>query len=106
MKKKQIKTRIAGIQHHRGSAEALGPMRAQTRLVLKPDPKNPVDKNAIRIYTTSGLMLGYIPAVDCELVLSRLNDPNVRVQCLKTSDTFNSIVLILEITDDLGDPLA
>jgi len=106
---KQIRTRIAGFNNYDGAPQALMGMRPQTRLVLKPEPTNAFDKNAIEIFTTSGLKLGYIPRVDNELVLSRLNDKGARVQCFKTSDTFNSIVLrydVPEIDDDRGDPLA
>lgn len=102
---KQIKTRIAGFNHHDGAPQALTGMRPQTRLVLRPEPTNPYDKNAIKVMTTSGQMLGYIPKVDNELVLARLNDPDVHVQCFKTSDTFNSIVLRYQVPE-LGDPLA
>lgn len=99
---KQIKTRIAGFNHHDGASSALTGMRPMTRLVLRPEPTNPHDKNAIKVMTTSGVMLGYIPKVDNELVLSRLNDKDVHVQAYKSSDTFNSIVLRYIMEDPLA----
>jgi hypothetical protein len=102
---KQIRTRIAGFNHHAGAPAALTGMRPQTRLVLKPEPANPYDKNAIAIYTTGGLMLGFVPAVDNKLVLEKLGEDGVRVRCVKTSDTFNSIALIIEHEHE-RDPLS
>lgn len=99
---KQIKTRIAGFNHYDGASDALMKMRAQTRLLLIPQPDNPHDKNAIRIVTTTGLMLGHVPKVDNPGVWERLKDKDVLVRCFKTSDTFNSVVIQYET----GDPLA
>lgn len=98
---KRLLTRVAGFNHHDGAPEALGRMRAGERLVLRPDPRNAYDPNAIEVRTTAGLLLGYIPKVDNTGVLRRLNDRDVSVRCQKTSDTFNSIQLIYE----MGDPL-
>ncbi len=100
--RKQVKTRIAGFNHHDGAPDAIMKLRPGTRLLLKPDPANIHDANAIEIRTTAGLLLGYIPRVDNLAVLERLNDPDVHVRCQKSSDTFNSIVLIYS----MGDPLA
>jgi hypothetical protein len=99
---KQIKTRIAGFNHHKGAPDALMRMRAQTRLLLVPEPDNPHDKNAIRIVTTGGLMLGFVPKVDNVGIGKRIGDKDVLVRCFKTSDTFNSIAIQYET----GDPLA
>ncbi len=99
---KAIKTRIAGFNNYDGAPGQLMGMRPQTRLLLKPEPTNPHDKNAIEIYTTSGVKLGYVPRVDNEAVLKRIGDKDVHVRCVKTSDTFNSIQIIYE----MGDPLA
>lgn len=99
---KQIRTRIAGFNHHEGATKALTTMRPQTRLLLVPDPENPHDKNAIKIVTTAGLMLGFVPRVDNAGVWKRIGDKDVLVRCFKTSDTFNSIVIQYET----GDPLA
>jgi len=99
---KQVRTRIAGFNHHDGAPKALMTMRPQTRLLLVPEPKNPHDRNAIRIITTAGQMLGYVPTVDAPGVHERLRDKNVHVRCFKTTDTFNSIAIQYEE----GDPLA
>jgi hypothetical protein len=97
-----LKTRIAGFNNYDGAPNELMGMRPQTRLVLKPEPTNPHDPNAIEVYSTAGVKLGYIPRVDNKGILERLNDKDVHVRCVKTSDTFNSIQLIYE----MGDPLA
>jgi hypothetical protein len=99
---KQIKTRIAGFNHYDGAPKALTGMRPGTRLVLKPEPENPVDPKAIAIYTSAGTKLGHIPAIDCALVHEKLGDEDVHLQCVKTSDTFNSIALRYEIRDPLA----
>lgn len=102
---KIIKTRIAGFNHHPGAPDRLLRMRTGTKLRLVKEPTNPHDPNAIRITTTAGNMLGFIPAVDCKLVLlvlEKLNDPDVHVETVKTGDFFNSIAL--HVT--MGDPLA
>lgn len=99
---KQVRTRIAGFNHHDGAPRALMQMRSQTRLLLVPEPDNSHDKNAIRIITTAGQMLGYVPKVDNVGVWRHLDDKDVHVRCFKTSDTFNSIIIQYET----GDPLA
>lgn len=99
---KQIRTRIAGFNHHDGAPKVLMAMRPQTRLLLVPDPDNPHDDKAIKVMTTMGKMLGYVPKVDNPLVWERLGDRDVLVRCFKTSDTFNSI----SIQFITGDPLA
>lgn len=77
-------------------------MRPQTRLLLQPEPTNTYDKKAIKVLTTAGQMLGYVPRVDNPLVWERLSDKDVLVRCYKTGDTFNSI----SIQFSTGDPLA
>lgn len=101
MPTKIIRTRIAGFNHHEGAAKALIGMRDNTRLLLVPEPQNPHDMSAIVVSTLTGLMLGYVPAVDNKAVLANLKDRDVLVRCFKTSDTFNSIA----ITYTTGDPL-
>jgi hypothetical protein len=97
-----INTRIAGFNHHAGSAERLSKMRTGERLLLVPDPGNEHDPNAIKIVTTSGHMLGYVPRVDAPGVLAKLNNPDVLVRCHKSGTSFNSVT----ITYITGDPLA
>lgn len=99
---KQIKTRVADFNHHEGASKALMTMRPQTRLLLVPDPENPHDRNAIKIVTTSGLMLGFVPKVDNVGVWERIRDKDTLVRCYKTSDTFNSV----SIQYEQGDPLS
>ncbi len=86
-----IRTRIAGFNHHKGAAEALMPMKAETRLLLVEEPTNPHDKNAVAIVTATGLMLGYVPAVDAPNVKTKMNDKDILVRCYKTAETFNSV---------------
>lgn len=99
---KQIQTRIAGFNHHDGAPKILMTMRAQSRLLLVPDPENKFDRHAIKVMTTAGQMLGFVPKVDNQNVMKRIGDKDVLVRCFKTSDTFNSIVIQYED----GDPLA
>ena len=98
-----IHSRIAGFQHHRGSAEWLSAHRVgEHRLLLAMEPDNPHDPNAVKILTTKGLMLGYVPAVDAPRVVSKLKDRDVLVRCYKTGRQFNAC----DIHFITGDPLA
>lgn len=99
---KCIRTRIAGFNHYDGAPACLMTMRPETRLLLQPDPENPHDPKAIKIITTAGRMLGHVPKVDHPRVWECLNDKDVLVRCVKTSETFNSV----RIEFHEGDPLA
>lgn len=63
---------IAGFKHHEGMSiiDELGAWRLD--VVLEPEPQNPYDPNAIKIYTPEGFMLGYVPrAIAKDLNLTR-----------------------------------
>jgi hypothetical protein len=98
-----IKCRIAGFNHHKGSFEWLDKRRVgEHRVLLMPEPDNKFDKNAIKIITPEGLMLGYVPAVDAAGVLERLADRDVLVRAFKVPRHWNACD-IHYITED---PLA
>ena len=104
---RQIKTRIAGFNHHEGSPAVLSEMRVGTELALVPEPNNPHDRDAIAVWrvplgSPRALRLGYIPRVDLPLVRERLGDETVDVRCYKDGTTFNSIVLKIQYRDPLS----
>jgi len=62
-KKQQVKlfeTYIAGFYYYEGE-KVVKRLRKNEPLVLKREPENPYDENAIEVYTKDGVKLGYIP---------------------------------------------
>jgi hypothetical protein len=62
-KKQQVKlfeTYIAGFYYYEGE-KVVKRLRKNEPLVLKREPGNPYDENAIEVYTKEGVKLGYIP---------------------------------------------
>ena len=51
---------LVGMRHHEGATEALDGMGFGDGLVLVPEPENPYDENAIRVFTLDNILLGYI----------------------------------------------
>ena len=51
---------IAGFKHHEGMS-IIDELHVGNGLTLEPEPQNPYDPNAIKIYADGGFMLGYIP---------------------------------------------
>lgn len=63
---------IAGTAHHRYGSVATA-LRVGERLVLRREPGNPFDPNAIEILTESGVKLGYVPRVAAQDLAPRLD---------------------------------
>lgn len=103
MSRISVACRIAGFNHHKGSADWLERHRAgEHRLLLVPDPKNAYDVNAIKVLTPQGLMLGFVPAVDAPRVLAQLKDRDVLVRAYKVPRQWNAC----DIHFITGDPLS
>ena len=51
---------LVGMRHHEGAIEALDGMGFGDALQLVPEPENPYDENAIRVFTLDNILLGYI----------------------------------------------
>lgn len=97
-----LQTAIVGSKYKKNADIIIQRMRARTRLVLRKEPENPADRNAIAVYTTSGVQLGYVPKVDNVRIGERMDDPDIEVRCFKTSKTFNSIVIEYHMEDPLA----
>jgi len=64
--------RVAGMPHHTSGADAPG-MASLEQVVLRPDPKNQFDPNAIEVLASPGATLaGYVPASLCGAMLPRM----------------------------------
>ena len=63
---------IAGTPYH-GYAGVAAALRVGERLVLRREPANPHDSNAIEIVTSTGVKLGYVPRVAARDLAPRLD---------------------------------
>ena len=51
---------LVGMRHHPGAPEALSDLGFGDSLILKREPENQYDENAIQVFTPAGVLLGYI----------------------------------------------
>jgi hypothetical protein len=99
---------IAGGHYHALAAE-LPNIAAGSQLILRREPDNPYDANAIAVHTPSGAMLGFVPRVANEPLAALLDGGRVvRARVLRLL----SIADWTDIPDDLvftsvasGDPV-
>lgn len=57
-------TYIAGVSYKEGAFARLQSLKSGHRLSLVREPQNQYDKNAVAVFDTDGLHLGYVPAPD------------------------------------------
>lgn len=70
---------IAGYQYYEGmKEEVVQSLQIDDSVVLKREPKNRYDENAIEVYTRSGHKLGYLPRSD-NTVLAAMADQDVEL---------------------------
>jgi hypothetical protein len=68
---------IAGFRYYDGMRdEVLATLHPGGELVLRREPENPHDPNAIAIHTSGGRKLGYVPRID-NLTPAMIADPDV-----------------------------
>lgn len=72
-----IRSKIYGISKHQ---EAIDDLNNGDELVLKREPNNSYDKNAIQIHSKSGKILGYVKA-EIAADLAKQIDKNFSVRC-------------------------
>ena len=66
-------TQVAGTSHVEGIAEIVTTLEIGKKLLFFREPDNDYDKHAIKIKTTQGAKIGYVPQND-NLIFSRLMD--------------------------------
>lgn len=69
---------IAGLGYYEGN-KIIGMLRAGDELILKREPENEFDDQAVEIYTKDGSKLGYVP-MESNIVLKNLMDNKVTVK--------------------------
>ncbi len=74
-----LRTNVAGIQYYSGlSLVDAGYIAEGQRLILRREPDNPYDWNAIEVFTERGDKVGYIPR-DRNEVLASMMDQGISV---------------------------
>ena len=71
---------VVGMRFRRESLAAVQYLKVGDSLVLRREPDNPHDKNAIRVETESGIHIGYIPSIRAEIlapILVTIKEPVV-----------------------------
>ena len=68
-----ITTRIVG-NHFTGrdGHVAMNELRRDDPVILEPDPKNPVDPDAIAVKTKAGVRIGFVPRTDTGVIHKQL----------------------------------
>jgi hypothetical protein len=64
-------TYIAGVNHRPGARMRLASLLPGEQLILKREPENAYDKNAVAVYEGE-MHVGYIPAVDAPAITKAL----------------------------------
>ncbi len=68
-----LHTVINGMAYYDGGPDVVERLKEGTPLLLRREPTNPYDRNAIEVYTEAGIKLGYLPRRD-NAVLANLAD--------------------------------
>jgi hypothetical protein len=63
---------VSGVKHHKFYENASG-IKEGDHVLLTPEPTNPFDKFAVKVQTSSGIMLGYVPKTISERVSNILS---------------------------------
>lgn len=63
---------VAGVKHHKFYENA-SKIKEGDSVSLIPEPTNPFDKFAVKVQTSSGIMLGYVPKTISERVSKMLS---------------------------------
>ena len=94
--------RIAGTSHHGDNEEVLMGLEIDSELTLLREPSSRYDPWSIRILTSAGRMLGYMPA-DVNEILARLMDAGKRlfakVSDKDSSDTWTKVYMDVFLDD-------
>lgn len=104
---KAIETTLAGINHDNREALIIKlinkkKLSARDRLLLVPDPENQFDKTAIRVCTTEGYMLGWLPNREWndkiyeDLISGKKWDATIK-RILSPSSEYNNYNLLIEL---------
>lgn len=64
----QMLTYIVGSQYHPGAREAVAKLKRGAVLLLRREPDNPHDRNAVAVHNEIGKKLGYVPRQDAGAV--------------------------------------
>jgi hypothetical protein len=79
-----ITTFVAGFQYYDGMRpEVAATLREGVELILRREPHNPYDENAIEVITLEGFKLGYLPRVDNQ-VLAAMADQHAELAATLT----------------------
>ncbi len=70
---REVRTRIVGVQYHPGAQTRLNVLPHGAEVVLRREPANPHDPNAVAV-THDGQMLGYVPRDVAPAVSEALDD--------------------------------
>ncbi|HQP98999.1 MAG TPA: HIRAN domain-containing protein [bacterium] len=74
-----LRTPLAGYPYYEAD-RALPALKNGSALVLRREPENPFDRNAVEVLTEDGIKLGYIPRTGVHSI-SRNLDRGIPVQC-------------------------
>jgi len=80
-----LTTFVAGFQYYDGMKEEVAEtLREGAELVLRREPGNPHDENAIEVLTLEGFKLGYLPRAD-NTVLAAMADQAIQLRAELTA---------------------
>lgn len=72
---------IVGYDHHPGARDTMQAMKENDLVCIRRDPTNKYDRNAIRVETSEGKMLGFVSASQAREIAPRM-DCNKMTDCL------------------------
>ena len=102
-----IETTLAGVNHENREHTLIksikkGVIKKGSSLILLPDPENIYDNTATKVYTTTGLMIGFLPdrewndKIFTDLMKGKRWDASVK-KILMPSQEFNNHNLLIEL---------
>jgi HIRAN domain len=68
---------VHGVRHVPGASERIERLKRHEQLLLRPEPDNPVDRNAVQVMTRDGEALGWVPRPLLEYAHSLLLDDRI-----------------------------
>lgn len=64
---------IVGMSYHTGAKEKVAKLPDNTTVILRRDPQNEYDSNAVKVMTRDGFMLGYLPATKARTIAPEMD---------------------------------